>query len=113
MKCKEIWLIDFNPTTGAEINKVRPAVIVSDDSIGALPLRVIVPITDWQERYNTADWHVKITKDGVNKLDKDSTADCFQIKSLSTARFKKPIGIIDDATFAKIQQGIKNTLGLA
>jgi len=28
----------------AEIQKTRPAVIVNDDAIGVLPLRVIVPI---------------------------------------------------------------------
>ena len=42
----EIWEIDFNPTKGAEINKIRPAVIISDDNIGVLPLKIIVPITD-------------------------------------------------------------------
>jgi len=30
MKQGEIWLIDLDPTVGAEINKTRPAVIVND-----------------------------------------------------------------------------------
>jgi mRNA interferase MazF len=38
-------LINLDPTLGAEIRKTRPAVIVSDDAIGTLPLRVIVPVT--------------------------------------------------------------------
>jgi len=44
MRRGEIWLINLDPTIGAEIKKVRPAVIVSDNAIGILPLKVIVPI---------------------------------------------------------------------
>jgi mRNA interferase MazF len=44
----EIWLIDFDPAVGAEIRKVRPAVVISIDSIGRLPLRLVVPVTDWK-----------------------------------------------------------------
>jgi mRNA interferase MazF len=54
MKQNEIWLIDLDPTKGAEIQKKRPAVIVNDDRLGKLPLKIIVPITDWKERYNIA-----------------------------------------------------------
>lgn len=43
MQRGEVWLINLDPTIGAEIMKTRPAVIVNDDSIGILPLRVIVP----------------------------------------------------------------------
>lgn len=42
----DIWLINLAPTTGAEIKKTRPAVIVNDDTLGRLPLKIIVPITD-------------------------------------------------------------------
>ncbi len=46
MKQNEIWLINLDPTQGAEIKKIRPAIIVNDDRLGKLPLKVIVPITD-------------------------------------------------------------------
>jgi len=42
----EVWLINLDPTVGQEIRKTRPAVIVSDDSVGVLPLKVIVPLTE-------------------------------------------------------------------
>ena len=45
MKRGEVWLINLDPAAGSEIKKTRPAVIVNDDAIGILPLRVIVPIT--------------------------------------------------------------------
>jgi hypothetical protein len=50
----EIWLVDFDPSLGAEIRKARPAVVVSLDSIGRLPLRVVVPVTDWKTQYAAA-----------------------------------------------------------
>lgn len=41
MKQGEIWLINLDPTLGAEIKKTRPAVIVNDDTLGRLPLKII------------------------------------------------------------------------
>ena len=41
----DIWLVDFDPSVDAEIRKIRPALVVSLDAIGRLPLRIIVPIT--------------------------------------------------------------------
>jgi mRNA interferase MazF len=57
----EVWLINLDPTVGAEIRKTRPAVIVNDDAVGLLPLRVIVPITEWKDRYAVAPWMVKVS----------------------------------------------------
>ncbi|GMO63184.1 MAG: hypothetical protein Ta2A_10170 [Treponemataceae bacterium] len=46
MRQGEIWLINLDPTIGAEMKKTRPALIISDDSFGKLPLKIIIPITD-------------------------------------------------------------------
>ena len=54
MKQSEIWLINLDPTIGAEIKKTRPAIVVNDNSLGKLPLKIIVPLTDWKERYEIA-----------------------------------------------------------
>jgi len=66
MKQSEIWLIDLDPTKGAEIQKKRPAIIVNDDRLGKLPLKIIVPITDWKDRYDIAPWMVKIEPNDTN-----------------------------------------------
>ena len=63
MKQGEIWLITLDPTVGAEIKKTRPAIIVNNNRIGKLPLKIIVPITDWQNRYNDVQWMVKLLPD--------------------------------------------------
>ena len=85
-------LYGLDPTIGAEISKTRPAIIVSDDALGKLPLKVIVPITDWKDRYQIAPWMIKITPNLKNGLSKVSNADCFQVRSLSQERFVKRIG---------------------
>ena len=54
MKQGEIWEINLSPTVGAEIKKKRLAVIINDDAVGVLPLRVVVPITEWKERFQGA-----------------------------------------------------------
>ena len=46
MRRGEVWLINLDPTIGAEIRKTRPVVIVNYDAIGILPLKVSVPITE-------------------------------------------------------------------
>lgn len=43
MKQGEVWLVDLDPTQGAEIRKTRPAIIVNDDAVGRLPLKIVVP----------------------------------------------------------------------
>ena len=60
MKQNEIWLINLDPTIGAEIRKTRPAIIVNDDALGKLPLKIIVPITDWKENYEIAPWTIQV-----------------------------------------------------
>lgn len=112
MKQSEIWLIDLDPTKGAEIQKKRPSIIVNDDRLGKLPLKVIVPITDWKDRYDIAPWMVKIEPNATNGLCKDSSADCFQIRSLSQERLIKKLGYIDNDTLNEIKEAIKKVLDM-
>ena len=35
MKCKEIWYVNFDPSLGNEIKKIRPAVIIDDDYLAS------------------------------------------------------------------------------
>lgn len=106
MRRGEIWLINLDPTVGAEIRKTRPAVIVSSDAIGILPLKVIVPLTDWQDRYTIARWMVKVEPDENNGLEKTSAADTFQVRSVAEERFVRRQGQLDDALMAQIVEGL-------
>lgn len=112
MRRNEIWLINLDPTIGSEIRKTRPAIIVNDDGVGVLPLRVIVPLTDWKDRYQVAPWLVKVAPDKTNNLTKPSAVDTFQVRSVSQKRFVRQIGIIDAPTMAQIETALATVLGL-
>jgi mRNA interferase MazF len=110
MKRNDIWLVNLDPTIGAEIQKTRPAIIVNDDALGLLPLRIVVPITDWKSHYSSAIWMVKITPNNKNNLSKLSSVDCFQVRSISTNRFIKKIGSIDITDMEDIETALANIL---
>jgi mRNA interferase MazF len=107
MKRGEVWLVNLDPTVGAEIRKTRPAVLVSSDMVGILPLRVIVPITEWKDRYGMAPWMVRIEPTPANGLAKTSAADCFQIRSISTGRLVRKVGQVAAEEMDRIVEGIK------
>ena len=104
MKQSEIWLINLDPTIEAEIQKTRPAIIVNDNSLGKLPLKIIVPLTDWKEKYEIAPWMVYIKPDSNNNLTKVSAADCFQIRSIAEERFIRKIGKISSGNLEDIKE---------
>ena len=112
MKQGEVWLIDLDPTVGAELRKTRPAIIVNDNNLGKLPLKIIIPLTDWKERYELAPWMVKLPPDDTNRLSKDSSADCFQIRSVSEERLVKRIGSVSPHAMAEIRKAIMVVLSI-
>lgn len=102
----EIWLVDFNPTIGAEIQKQRPALVVSSTAIGILPLRIVVPFTSWQSYFGQRNWMVRVATSKENGLTNESAADCFQVKSVSTSRFIRRMGVVPPATLDEIVETI-------
>jgi mRNA interferase MazF len=108
----EIWLINLDPTIGTEIRKSRPAVIVSVDEIGILPLRVIVLITDWKDHNSQATWMVPILPGTKNGLDKRSAADAFQTHSMSKERFIHKIGVLETERLDTVLSAIKIVIGV-
>lgn len=98
----EVWLVNFDPTLGAEIKKIRPAVLVSSDSVGKLPIKLIAPITDWKEYYVENIWHVRIDIDNINNLTKVSAVDVLQLRGVDVQRFIRKIGEISTDTMEEI-----------
>jgi mRNA interferase MazF len=111
MKQGEIWLVDLNPTVGAEMRKVRPALIVNADDLGRLPLKIIVPVTDWKERYDIVPWMVQLVPSVANGLSKESTADCFQIRCVAQERLIKKTGRITAEELEAVKDKIAGVIG--
>ncbi|HLF64752.1 MAG TPA: type II toxin-antitoxin system PemK/MazF family toxin [Saprospiraceae bacterium] len=112
MKQGEIWLINLDPTVGAEIKKTRPAVIVNDDAVGKLPLKIIVPLSDWKEQFRIAPWMVHIVPTLGNQLNKPSAADCFQVRSISEERFVRKIGEVDFEIMVRLRNALALVLSI-
>lgn len=106
----EIWLVEFYPKVGSEIAKLRPAVVVSSNEIGRLPLKTVVPITEWSIQYAHYPWMVKLEKSTHNGLSKTSAVDCFQIKNFSHERFIEKLGSIDSVMMITLHTTIVKTL---
>jgi mRNA interferase MazF len=98
----EVWLVNFDPTIGTEIKKIRPAVVISSNEIGILPIKLVAPITDWKDRYSRNLWHVKIDPNTDNGLSKDSSVDTLQLRGVDTQRFIKKLGVLSPDEIASI-----------
>ncbi len=84
----EIWMVTLDPTTGDEMRKRRPAVVVSANGLGRLRLRVVIPLTSsWNGSLTTNYWMVPIPASALNGLSQDGVADAFQVRSVSLERF--------------------------
>jgi mRNA interferase MazF len=101
-KQSEIWLVNFDPTIGAEIKKIRPAVVISADHIGRLPIKLVSPITDWKDHYARYIWLVRIDPDSDNSLSKTSAIDTFQLRGVSLQRFIHKVGCVSETKMREI-----------
>ena len=128
----EIWIVNFNspvtartppagtprsqwPTTGDEINKARPAVVLSVDAEWERELHIVVPLRRWQQRFETNNyfWIVKLSPDSVNRLKGDSGGDAFQVKSVSRERFRRKIGVLSPDRLQLIVDTVAFCIGAA
>jgi mRNA interferase MazF len=112
MKQGEVWQIELDPTVGAEMKKIRPALIINDDALGKLPLKIITPITDWKEHYAHYPWMVKINPTDQNGLAKVSATDCFQIRSVSVDRFITSVGTVEPEIIEQVQDAVIRVIGV-
>ncbi|MBX9640697.1 MAG: type II toxin-antitoxin system PemK/MazF family toxin [Mycobacteriaceae bacterium] len=111
----EIWQVDFNPARGSEANKIRPAVVVSNDRANATASRLgrgmvtVVPVTS-----NVATvypFQVLLTF-GASGLAVDSKAQAEQIRSVAAERFRRRLGHISPAELSQIDDALRLHLDL-
>jgi mRNA interferase MazF len=98
----EVWRVDFDPTRGSEVRKTRPAVIISSDAVGVLPVRLVAPITGWKDSFERNLWHVRFGATDQNGLQKESAVDALQVRSADTSRFEEKLGRVTAAQLEQI-----------
>jgi mRNA interferase MazF len=112
MRRGEVWEENLDPAIGAEIKKIRPCVIVNRDALARLPLKIIVPLTEWNEGFARAPWHVLVEATPQNGLSKKSSADTYQVRSISEARLIKRLGEMSNQVMEEINKGLSISLAL-
>lgn len=102
----EVWLVELDPTVGAEIRKTRPVVVVSSDAVGVLPIKLVAPITEWKDHMAHNIWHVVIAPDQANGLIKLSAVDTLQLRGVDRQRFVRRLGSVSPLAMKSIAAAI-------
>lgn len=106
MRKGEVWWVDFDPSIGGEIQKMRPAIIVSNDVANLRLNRLqVVPVTSNVERVFPGEAIVDFG-DGPRK------AMANQIMTASKERFGRRAGALDRTQLRKVENAIIVQLGL-
>ncbi len=106
----EIWLVEFEPNVGSEIDKVRPAVVVSVSGFTNLPLRIVVPVRGTIHARNFA-WFIPLSQSAPIVFQKDSEIDASQVHAFDVQRFVKKIGSISSAQLEETRNAIALCIG--
>lgn len=102
----EVWWVEFDPAVGSEIQKTRPAVIVSNDAANRNLARVVVvPVSS-----NTGRQYPGEAVVVVNGQESKAMAD--QIMAADKARLKTRLGVLSKTDLVLVEDAIKVHLGL-
>lgn len=106
--------IDFEPTRGSETSKVRPAIVVTNDTYNrTVGIIQVVPLTGWTEKKARVRTNVLVEPTNSNGLTKTSIADCLQTRPVDhRQRLRGVRGVVDQQTLDQIGQNLKIVFAL-
>jgi mRNA interferase MazF len=115
MQRGEVRLVDFEPSRGAESNKIRPALIVSNDGANTTADRLgrgvvtVLPLTS-----NTArvfPFQVLVAADETG-LPRDSKVQAEQVRSVAVERIGRRIGVLPPGLMSQVDAALRLHLAL-
>jgi mRNA interferase MazF len=106
----EVWLVDFSPVEGHEQAGRRPALVLSVDGFNAsaAELVTVLPITS---KARTLRTRIAVTPP-EGGLSVESYVIGEQTRTVSSRRLVKRVGMVSDATMAKVADVVRMLLGL-
>jgi mRNA interferase MazF len=115
MRRGEIRLVEFEPTRGAEANKTRPALIVSNDGANAIADRLgrgvvtVLPLTSNTGRIYAFQVFLPADDSG---LPRDSKVQAEQVRSVAVERVGRRLGAVPPGLMAEVDAALRLHLGL-
>lgn len=107
----EIYLVNFDPTIGAEIRKTRPALVLQNNIANRYsPITIVAAISSkFGDTLYPTEVLISPPEGGLNA---DSVALLNQIRSIDQQRLTKRLGAVRPATLEKVDRAIQISLGL-
>ena len=109
-------IIDVNlePTKGSETGKIRPCVVVTNNTYNLrVPVIQVVPITAWSDKKAKIKTNVEISASPVNGLIKTSIADCLQTRPIDyRSRFVSIRGELELKLMLEIDEALRIVFAL-
>jgi mRNA interferase MazF len=111
----QIVLASFDPATGSEASKTRPAVVVSNNTANAVAVQriratvTVVPMTS--NTANVLPFQVLLPA-AATGLDRDSKAQGEQVRTIATARIVRPVGWVPAELMGAIDEALRLHLSL-
>lgn len=107
----DVYLVNFDPTIGAEIQKTRPALIVQNDVGNRYsPVTVVAAISSWKgESLYPTEVLVKNSEGGLKAA---SLVLLNQIRTIDKQRLIKKIGTLHAETMEYVDKALQISLGL-
>lgn len=107
----EIYLVDFDPIVGHEIQKTRPAVVIQNDvSNQHSPITIVAAISS---RFSDPPFPREVVIEPEESgLHKRSAVIVNQIRSVDRLRLQERLGRLSRPSMERVDEAIKISLGL-
>ena len=109
----DLYLVEFDPARGHEIQKTRPAVIIQNDIGNRHSSVTIVAAVTSKLSPTPFPVEVGVAPGKGNGLTLPSAINLGQIRSVDRERLVKRLGALDAATMRKVDEALKISLGLS
>jgi mRNA interferase MazF len=101
----EVYWVNFDPSLGGEIQKTRPAVVLSNNAANHVLNRVqVVPITSRTDRLYPGEAYIDL-----NGERRKAMAD--QLTTVSKQRLGRKLGAVDSEDMAQVEAAVMLQLG--
>ena len=106
--------VDLNPTKGSETGKIRPCIIVTNNTYNErVPVIQVVPITEWNSKKARIRTNIEINPSTFNGLTKKSIADCLQTRPIDRRyRLRQIRGKLESEIMLEIDEALKIVFAL-